>query len=98
MAGYENFVRVVLTVMAAYAAIGLIFGLVFISAGLARIDSQAKGAGWGFRLLILPGVAAFWPLLLRRWMNASGDKASDPPIAPNPHTDPARSAGRGAQA
>jgi len=36
---------------------------------VAKIDnySEAQGSGVGFRLLILPGVAAFWPMFLRRW-------------------------------
>jgi len=55
----------------AYWAVGVVFGTAFILRGAARVDPAAKGAGWGFRLLILPGVAALWPLLLRRWLKAS---------------------------
>jgi hypothetical protein len=50
----------------AYAALGLAFALFFVSVGVQRLDPAAKGASLGFRLLILPGAAAFWPLLLRR--------------------------------
>jgi hypothetical protein len=65
----------------AYAALGLLFAVCFVAGGARRVDSQAVGAGWGFRLLILPGVAALWPLLLRRWIAG----APDPPIERNPH-------------
>ena len=36
---------------------------------------------WGFRLLVIPGALAFWPLLLRRW--ATGVK--EPPEECNAH-------------
>ena len=31
---------------------------------------------WGFRLLILPGAAALWPLLLLRWLRAKGGESA----------------------
>jgi hypothetical protein len=55
----------------AYVAAGLIFAILFIAQGIEKIDAQTKGTGAGFRLIILPGVAAFWPLLLTRWMSRS---------------------------
>jgi hypothetical protein len=42
---------------------------VFLGLGLTRIDHGAKGAGLGFRLLILPGLIALWPLMLIRWLS-----------------------------
>lgn len=69
-----------------YAAIGLVFGLAFVSRGVDRVDPGAAGAGLGFRLLILPGSAALWPLLLQRWRRAP-DSA---PAERNPHRDAAR--------
>jgi len=59
------------TLLAAYAAIGIAFGIFFVVAGVHRIDAAAKGAGAGFRLMILPGVAALWPALLFRWVRHS---------------------------
>ena len=55
-----------------YAGMGILFAVAFLVAGIHRIDPQAKGSGWGFRLIILPGVAALWPLLLSRWMRGAG--------------------------
>jgi len=49
-----------------YLAVGLVFGLVFVFALVQRVDPAAKGSGVAFRLLILPGVAALWPLVLLR--------------------------------
>lgn len=78
--------QVLVWTMEAYAAAGLLFALVFVVTGIERVDSAGKDATLGFRLIILPGVAAFWPLLLRRWLS----KVSDPPIERNAHRDLAR--------
>jgi hypothetical protein len=50
-----------------YLALGVLFAVPFVVRGVGRVDPAAIGAGWGFRLLILPGVAALWPVLARRW-------------------------------
>lgn len=55
-------------VLTAYAALGLAFGLPFVTFGIGRLDPNARGSGPGFRMLVLPGVVALWPLLLRRWL------------------------------
>jgi len=68
-----------------YLAAGLVFALAFVTAGVQRVDPAAHGAPWGFRLLILPGAAALWPLLLARWVRGAG-----PPEERNAHRDAAR--------
>jgi len=73
-----------------YVGIGALFALPFVTWGVDRIDPQAQGAPWGFRLLILPGALLLWPLLLMRW--ASGSMAPPPPITA--HTRAARGAPR----
>jgi hypothetical protein len=55
----------------AYAAAGLVFGLAFVALGVSRVDSVAKGSGLGFRVIVLPGAVALWPVLLKRWIRAS---------------------------
>jgi hypothetical protein len=67
IAAVEWFVKL-LTV---YAVIGIAFAILFVSAGVHRVDAAAKGAGPGFRLIILPGVTALWPILLIRWVRGS---------------------------
>jgi hypothetical protein len=64
-----------------YFGLGLLFSVAFVTSGVKRLDPNAKGSGLVFRLLILPGSAAFWPLLLRRWIR--GDR--DVPEEGNPH-------------
>jgi hypothetical protein len=51
-----------------YLAIGFLFSLVFVIFGVGRIDSHAAHGSWGFRILIIPGAGALWPILLRRWI------------------------------
>ena len=53
-----------------YAAFGVVFAIAFVSRGVSRIDGQAAGASLGFRLIVLPGVTALWPVLLHRWIRA----------------------------
>ena len=69
-----------------YAAIGLLFAIIFVILGVGRIDESAKGAPLFFRLLILPGAAALWPVLLGRWLLGQ----SYPPIERNAHRQSAR--------
>ncbi|HXJ03538.1 MAG TPA: hypothetical protein VNH65_00450 [Candidatus Acidoferrum sp.] len=64
-----------------YFGLGLLFAVAFVTSGVKRLDPNAKGSGVVFRLVILPGSAAFWPLLLRRWIR--GDR--DVPEERNPH-------------
>jgi hypothetical protein len=57
---------VILWLAAAYAAAGLIFALYFAAAGAARLDAGVRGGPLLFRLLLIPGAAALWPVMLSR--------------------------------
>ena len=56
------------TLLGAYAAAGIFFAAVFLILGITEVDPISKGSGIGFRLIILPGVAALWPLMLTLWI------------------------------
>ncbi len=56
-----------LMLLGAYLACGLVFAIPFALAGAKKIDPHATHGSWGFRVLIVPGTMALWPLLLRRW-------------------------------
>ena len=53
-----------LLMLGAYGVAGAVFALGFAAWGAARIDPAAIGMPWPARLLIVPGAAALWPLLL----------------------------------
>jgi len=59
-----------------YLAVGVLFAVAFVARGAARIDPAAAGMPWGARLLILPGAAAVWPLMLAKWLGRRS-----PPLA-----------------
>ncbi len=77
----ERVVTALVFLFYAYAAAGFLFALAFVARGAQKVDRQAVGAGLAFRCLIFPGALAFWPLLLRRWLHATGE----PPEERNPH-------------
>ena len=77
----EIFAKAIVYTLAVYASLGLVFAVPFVWSGVQRLDSEAQGSGIGFRLLILPGVAAFWPLFLYRWRRG----VAEPPVETNPH-------------
>jgi len=58
---------ILLSALGIYLACGLIFALAFVLFGAGRIDPHARQGSWGFRVLIIPGAAVLWPLLLNRW-------------------------------
>ncbi len=72
---------VFLITLGAYLACGLVFAIPFALIGTKKIDPHATHGSWGFRVLIVPGAIALWPLLLRRW--ASG--VHEPPEECNAH-------------
>lgn len=67
---FETVVWGVLFAVGLYLAAGVLCALPLQRWGLARIDPAAHASGWGFRILITPGLATFWPLLLWRWRQA----------------------------
>ena len=82
----ETFAGRLLAVLGIYLAAGALFSVAFVIRGVQRIDPQAEGGSWGFRLAILPASAALWPFLARRWL-----RGLPPPEERNPHRDLARS-------
>lgn len=63
-------VSIILFAGGAYAICGLLFAAFFLLRGVVQVDAAARGTSWRVKLLLLPGVAAFWPLLARKWFQA----------------------------
>jgi hypothetical protein len=70
-----------LIVAGVYLGCGLLFAIPFAWGGVKKIDPHAAHGSWGFRLLIIPGTMAFWPLLLKRWLGG----VKEPPEECNAH-------------
>ena len=68
--------ELLINVLAAYGVAGAVFAVAFVAKGIQRVDSVAEHAPWGFRLIVLPGIAALWPLLLVRWVRTVQGRAS----------------------
>lgn len=81
--------RWIVHVALAYAAVGVLFAVPFVLRGAKRIDPAAADGTWGFKVLVFPGAALLWPLLLRRWLGG----VSEPPEERSPHRDAARRGG-----
>lgn len=70
----------------AYGRVSLLIAVLISCFGVQRIDSSAQGwRNLGFRVLIIPGLALFWPWLMKRlW------QGSPPPVERNAHRLTAR--------
>jgi len=78
---YERVATLLVHALYLYGIAGLVFAIAFVITGVKHIDSQTIGSGAGYRVLIFPGAAVLWPLLLRRWIS----RTAEPPEERNPH-------------
>jgi hypothetical protein len=63
-----------------YALAGMVFAALFLPRAIIRLDPRVAAAPVTLRLLILPGVAALWPLFAWRWLRGTPE-----PLERNPH-------------
>ena len=66
-------VEILLVIAAVYLALGMIFVIPFLMKGLNRVDEGANGSTIGFKIIIIPGVIVFWPVLLSKWIKEYGN-------------------------
>jgi len=66
-----GFVEIILLVVLIYLVFGVFFVIPFLTRGLTRVDETAHGGTIGFKIIIIPGVIVFWPVLLRKWLKAN---------------------------
>jgi hypothetical protein len=62
--------KIIAGLMALYGMAGILFAVVFVAWRIHSIDPAASRGTLGFRLIILPGAAVLWPLLLVRWIRS----------------------------
>ena len=70
-------VEAAVTAVGLYLALGGFFALVFIIWGAGAVEAGARGARLPFRLIIVPGVIALWPILMILWVRRGlkGDRS-----------------------
>ena len=64
----EGVIQAILMGLALYGIAGTVFALPFTLWGARAMDHGTHDTGFGFRLIILPGVIMLWPYLLARWI------------------------------
>ncbi|MFC0771982.1 hypothetical protein [Terrimonas alba] len=69
-------VYIILIIVAIYLFAGLVFAIPFVIKGVTQIDEGAIGSKWGFRVIIIPGVIVFWPVLLKKWREEISRKST----------------------
>lgn len=69
-------VELILIIVLTYLLLGVLFVIPFLWKGLTKVDEGAHGGSVGFKIIIIPGVIVFWPVLLSKWMK-SGSEASN---------------------
>lgn len=77
----ETIARIILIVVGGYSLIGVLFAAAFVTIGVGKVDRAALGTPWSFRLLIFPGAAALWPVMLAKWARGAGRTPRDRPRA-----------------
>lgn len=60
--------QLILLILAVYVGVGFVIGVAFVARGVDHVDPAARGSGAVFRLLILPGCVALWPLIAQTWI------------------------------
>ena len=77
--------QVVVGVFELYALAGFAFAVIVLTTAVSRLDPGVAAAPKTLRLLLLPGIAALWPLFASRWI-----RGMKPPVEHNPHRAVAR--------
>jgi hypothetical protein len=67
-------VQIILILVLIYLLLGVLFLIPFLIKGLNKVDEGAHSGTIGFKIIIIPGVIVFWPVLLRKWVKANKEK------------------------
>lgn len=78
--------NIILYIGAFYLAIGVLFGVIFLLFRINKVDVAAVGSSVWFKLMILPGIAALWPVLVSGWLKGVDGQ----PIERTAHRDAGR--------
>lgn len=70
------FAEIIVYAVGIYLLIGTFFAAWFVLRGVTKFDAAAKGTGFGFRLIIFFGAAAFWAFLMWRLVKKNDSQNS----------------------
>lgn len=68
----EALAQAIWLAVGAYGGVGALAACVFTSGLVRRIDPLAADAPWRVRLLLAPGMAALWPLMVIKALGRTG--------------------------
>ena len=57
-------------IVVAWLVTGTLVAVPFLTVAVGRVVEGAAGSSLMFRLMMLPGAALLWPVLLHRWITA----------------------------
>lgn len=73
-------------VVAFYGLAGVLFTVPFVTRWVGLLDASARTGSWGFRIIIVPGCVALWPVLARKtwraWQGRYVPPVAEKPVAP----------------
>ncbi|MEM8835503.1 MAG: hypothetical protein AAGD00_06760 [Planctomycetota bacterium] len=72
----QETITALLIAVGVYMLLGLLVGVPFAFFGAHRIDEHARSTRLPFRLMIIPGSAALWPIVLALWLRARRGNAA----------------------
>ena len=79
----ETVFAVLVKVAAVHVACGLLVAVLFLVRWRKTFDPSAAHGSWGFRVLVVPGIVALWPLILLKVRAvARGGSAQGPAETP----------------
>lgn len=67
----ETLISNLLTVVGIYLALGVVFTIIFLWKGIAKIDDGVIGSDRWLKVLLFPGLVFFWVYFLRKWLKTN---------------------------
>lgn len=65
-----NILELILITLAAYLGLGIIIACLYLIKAIHKVDQTAISTSLGFKLIIFPGLAMLWPIMLMKWSKA----------------------------
>jgi hypothetical protein len=62
---------IILIIALGYLSLGVLFAIPFLLKGITKVNEDSHGSTIGFKIIIIPGVIVFWPVLLKKWMKTN---------------------------